>query len=387
MPSSETSGPPQWLHDSDRLRDAVAALEPMSTTDRLGALRSSLADVCDVAVINKPANIRWLTGFTGSNGLVVVSPERLILATDERYGDQAASQLASAGIEAEVRISRGLYAVVSEHLISTKVGLEGHHITWDDQRTVQAMVEGGSVVPIGQVVEGLRRHKDPGELARLELACRIADASLAEVLSEFVDGRHRTERDVAVALERAMAERGAEDRSFPTIVASGPNSARPHAQPSNRTMSSGDLLVIDMGAKVDGYGSDMTRSFAVGGFTAETERMYRAVEESQAAGVQLVASGVGADAVHRATRSVLDEHGLVEYFIHGTGHGIGLEIHEGPFLSSTTDDTLRTGYVVTVEPGVYIPEVGGVRIEDSVLVTEDGNRRLTNHPKDPVLAV
>ncbi len=375
------------MPSSDQLRDEVAALVSMTTTERLERLRSELFDQCDVAVVTKPANIRWLTGFTGSNGLVAVAPHRLVLVTDERYSTQAAEQVAAAEVDAEVRIGRRLYDLIDDVVSETTVGVEGHHITWDDQLILAELVRAGSVISVGPLIEKLRRGKDQGELARLKLACRIADAALADALVDLGAGRYRTEQALAVALEQAMAERGAEDRSFPTIVASGPNSALPHARPSGRVLGPGDLLVIDMGAKVDGYGSDMTRSFVIGEFTSQTERMYRAVEESQLAGVRAVAAGVGTGTIHSATSSVLQRHGLGDYFIHGTGHGIGLEIHESPFLSSTSDDTLRTGYVVTVEPGVYIPGVGGVRIEDSVLVTEDGCRRLTNHPKDPVLSV
>ncbi len=371
----------------DDLRGEVAALAPMPRTGRLERLRSALDDRCDTFVVTKPENIRWLTGFTGSNGLVAVTQRDVVLVTDERYSVQAVEQLAASTLEAEVRIGRALFNLVGDKMSDGVTALEGHHVTWDQQRQVEELIGSGRLVSLGPVIDQLRRHKEPGELTRLELACRIADRALALALAEFSAGRYQTERRLASGIERAMEDLGADGISFPTIVAAGPNSAMPHARPSDRRLSEGDLLVVDMGAKVDGYGSDMTRSFAIGGFSDETERMYRAVEQSQAAGVAAVAAGTSTREIHAVTSAVLDDHGLGEYFIHGTGHGIGLEIHENPFLSRTTDDTLRSGYVVTVEPGVYIPGLGGVRIEDSVLVTDNGCRRLTNHPKNPILSI
>lgn len=369
------------------------ALPPISAGPRLELTLGRLGGVCDILVVTKPVNVRWLTGFTGSNGIAAVTPDGLILVTDERYTTQAQQELALTGAIAEVRIGRDLFGLIADAVADKRVGVEDHHITWQAQRELAELVGGGTVVAAGPVVDNLRRTKDLAELARLERAAAIADAALERVMNDTAGMAPSdqtsgiSERGLARKLEQAMFDLGADDVSFPTIVAAGPNSALPHARPSHRPLQPGDLLVIDMGARVDGYGSDMTRTFALGGFSAESERMYRAVEAAQQAGVAAVADGVSTRHVHQVTSGLLDDHGLGQYFIHGTGHGIGLEIHETPFLSKSADDTLRTGYVVTVEPGVYLPDVGGVRIEDSVLVTEDGCRPLTKHPKDPVLPI
>ena len=226
--------------------------------------------------------------------------------------------------------------------------------------------------------------KDAGEVDRLRRAAAIADHALASVMSDLPPAV--TERDIARRLEAVMVGNGADEPSFPTIVAAGPNSARPHAVPSERPLSNGDLLVVDMGARVDGYGSDMTRSFVVGSFTAETEEIYQRVAEAQEAGVAAVRDGVAARTVDQVCRELLTDAGMGDEFIHGTGHGIGLEIHEEPFLSAQNDDDLLVaGQVVTVEPGVYRSGVGGVRIEDSVIVTADGCQPITLSPKDPLL--
>jgi len=219
-------------------------------------------------------------------------------------------------------------------------------------------------------------------VARIEAACAIADAALAEVAPMLEDGP--TEQAFALALDTEMRRQGADDISFDTIVAAGPNGSRPHHSPSDRGIERGDLVVIDFGALVDGYHSDMTRTIAVGGPAAldETQtRMLEVVRASQAAGVAAVAAGVSTKEVDAACRSVIAEAGWGDAFVHGTGHGVGLDIHEEPRVSTVTDAMLAPGHVVTVEPGVYLPGHGGVRIEDTVVVTRSGCRTLTRAPK------
>jgi Xaa-Pro aminopeptidase len=224
--------------------------------------------------------------------------------------------------------------------------------------------------------------KDDGEVARIEVACAIADAALASVAPTLDDGP--TEAAFALRLDTEMRRLGADDVSFETIVASGPNGSRPHHAPTDRVIRRGDLVVIDFGALVDGYHSDMTRTVAVGGVAALDDiqrRMVEVVGASQAAGVAMVAPGVAASEVDRACREVIAEAGWAEAFVHGTGHGVGLDIHEDPRVSGTGDATLDAGHVVTVEPGVYLPGHGGVRVEDTVVVTPTGRRTLTRAPK------
>jgi Xaa-Pro aminopeptidase len=370
----------------------------MDVAGRARRLAREVADRCDAVMISKPANLRWLTGFTGSNGVGALVGDELIVVTDGRYRIQIEHQLSGAGVTAQVLIGRELDDLLLSELEkrlgpSLRLGVESHHITWDRQRSLVEQLEqrrgsGAELEALGPVIDDLRQIKDDGEVDRLRRAAEIADGALAEVVTELSElgPESFSERRLARRLESAMLERGADDASFPTIVASGPNSALPHARPGDRIIDRGDLVIIDMGARVDGYGSDMTRTFAIGGFNSETEDLYRAVESAQAAGLAAVKHDVEAVAVDEACRRVLAEHDLVEAFVHGTGHGIGLEIHENPFLSRTSTAMIRSGQAITIEPGVYIPGLGGVRIEDSIIVTDSGHIPLTLSPKDPVVA-
>jgi len=225
--------------------------------------------------------------------------------------------------------------------------------------------------------------KDDGEQDRIEAAATIADRALAEVLDLLRDGR--TEAEIALALDSAMRRLGAQAPAFETIVAGGPNAAKPHARPSPRPVGQGEMVVIDFGATVDGYRSDMTRTFCVGEPDAKASRVYEVVRASQAAGVDAVAAGRPAAEVDAACRDLIGEAGWRDAFVHGTGHGVGLDIHEAPAVSATSTDTLSAASVVTVEPGIYLPGETGVRIEDTVVVTSQGCRALTRFPKEPIL--
>ncbi len=237
-------------------------------------------------------------------------------------------------------------------------------------------------MPTIGLVESLRRVKDAGELARLQAAATIADAALAGVRPLMEDAP--TEAAFGLALDTEMRRLGASGPSFETIVASGPNGAMPHHRPDGRRIAPGEPVVLDFGATVDGYCSDMTRTVWVGELgDADLQRAVEVVAESQAAGVATVAPGVACADVDRACRSVIAAAGWEERFVHGTGHGVGLDIHEAPSVAATSTDTLAGGHVVTVEPGVYLPGLGGVRIEDTVVVDDDGGcYPLTLTPKD-----
>jgi Xaa-Pro aminopeptidase len=371
-------------------------LPPLSVVGRLDRVRAALAALSedprpDALVITTAANVRWLTGFTGSAGVLVVAGDRALLATDGRYRTQAAEQLAASGVADDVELCIGGVAAQREALAAVAstavaVGLEAGDVTWAAVRTWEEVLAPRPLVATQGVVEGLRVVKDPGEIVRMGRAAAIADAALAAVLPLLHDaagGAVLTESAFAAALDHAMRIHGAEDRAFETIVASGENSAKPHARPGPRVIRAGDPVVVDFGATFDGYRSDMTRTFCIGGApTGELAEVFAVVAEAQRAGVAVVAPAVVAGDVDRACRDRIAAAGWAERFEHGTGHGVGLDIHEAPAVGAGSTAILQPGTVVTVEPGVYLPAVGGVRIEDTLVVTDNGSRPLTRFPKD-----
>ncbi|MDP6867602.1 MAG: Xaa-Pro peptidase family protein [Acidimicrobiales bacterium] len=362
------------------------SLPEMDVGGRLDRLRPSLVESgLGGLLVTNVTNVRYLSGFTGSAGSLWVDEHRAVLVTDGRYRDQAPDQVASAGADVDVEITAagrpspvGVLAAGFD-----RVGLEADSVSWAEMERLAGLITttgGGDPVSTTGLVESLREVKDDGEVARIAAAAAIADAALASVEVFFVEGA--VESDLATALDHAMRIGGSSDRAFETIVAAGPNGARPHARPGSRAMVDGDLVVRDFGAVIDGYRSDMTRSMRVGGTgSGPAADLLVVVLEAQAAGLAVVADGVPASEVDRVCRSVLVEAGLGEAFSHGTGHGVGLDIHEGPAVASTVTGSLRSGQVVTVEPGAYVAGLGGVRWEDTVLVTDDGHRPLTRFPK------
>ena len=361
----------------------------MDVADRSARLRDRLdAAGCDALLVTNLTNIRYLTGFTGSAATMVVLPGGLAFVTDGRYRDQAAAELAVAAVAADVRIGRTVDEQ-RQHLVAAvgdiaRLGLEADHVSWGQQRPYAGeWFPGAELVATEGLIEDLRGLKDAGEVARIEAACAIADTALAAVRHRLGEGA--TEAEVALELEWQMRRLGAEGPSFETIVAAGPNGAMPQHRAGDRRVAEGDLVVIDFGALVDGYHSDMTRTVLVGEGSATQRRMLDAVTASQAAGVAAVRAGVEARAVDEACRAVLRDAGWEDAFVHGTGHGVGLDIHESPRVAANAAGSLSDGHVVTVEPGVYLAQHGGVRIEDTVVVTAEGSRTLTLAPKDPSL--
>jgi Xaa-Pro aminopeptidase len=362
------------------------ALAPMDVAGRVGRLRERLE--VDALLVTKLVNIRYLTGFTGSAGLLLVLPDDLLFVTDGRYRDQAAEQLAAAGVDAAIH--NGLTMEAQAEIVRTaatgvvRLGLEAHSVTWAQQR---AMADDwfpsvDELVPTENVVESLRIVKDAGEVARIEAAATIATTALVNV-RDLLDQRP-TEQEFGMAIDTEIRRLGAEGNSFDTIVGSGPNGAKPHhrAASSHRRIGEGELVVIDYGALVDGYCSDMTRTICTGAPNELQQRMIDVVMTAQQAGVGRVHAGVSGAEVDKVCRDVISEAGWGDSFSHGTGHGVGLEIHEDPRVSFASTATLATGHVVTVEPGVYLPEQGGVRIEDTLVVTPDGSRPLTHASKN-----
>ncbi len=360
-------------------------LPAMDVAGRVDRVRAGLDGAgVDALLVTDLTNVRYLTGFTGSAGRLLVTRDGLLLVTDGRYAVQAPDQIAVAGVSAEVEIGTTVAAqdgALAGAAGAVRLGLEAASVTWAEQRRLTREPWIADLVATEGLVESVRQVKDEGEIARLARAAAIADAALARVAPTLLDDP--TEDEVGFALDTEMRRLGAAGVSFATIVASGPNGARPHHRPGDRTIVEGDLVVIDFGALVDGYHSDMTRTFMVGEPTATQTRMFEVVREAQAAGVAAVRAGVEAEQVDAACREIIAAAGWAEAFSHGTGHGVGLVIHEDPRVSRASTATLAAGHVVTVEPGVYLPDHGGVRIEDTVVVTDEGCSTLTLAPKDP----
>ncbi len=368
---------------------ATPPLAPMGVAGRAGRLQARLPDAAvDALLVTRLPNVRYLTGFTGSAATLLVQPDRLFLVTDGRYQTQAQEQLAGAGVDAGIEI--GLTQAAQQRVLvdlvgaTPRLGLEAHGVTWAEQRTLAAALPAVELTPTEGLVETLRAVKDPGEVDRIRAACAIADDALGEVLTALADAP--TEADLAVALEHGMRRRGASAMSFDPIVASGPNGAKPHARPSRRRIQPGELVVLDFGCIVDGYCSDMTRTVSFGDPGDDARSLWELVAASQQAGRDAVRAGVACADVDQASRAVIEAAGFGDAFVHGTGHGVGLEIHEAPRVARRAPGTLDAGTVVTVEPGVYLPGVGGVRIEDTVVVTESGAVALTEFPKSLVVA-
>lgn len=366
----------------------VQALPEMDVAARTSRLCGALAAAgVDALLVTRLPNVRYLTGFTGSAGTLLVGPDELVFLTDGRYAEQSVEQLGATGVDARVEVvatKREQRVALGEAVRRfDRLGLEAHGVTWAQQRTYAEWFADTELVATEQLVEQIRCRKEPAEVERVRRACALADDALAEMLPRLSEGP--TEREFALSLELAMRERGATAPSFDPIVASGPNAAKPHARPTDRTIGRGELVVLDFGCIVDGYCSDMTRTVSVGDPGPEARHLFEIVLESQRAGRDALGPGVRCAAIDAASRAVIEEAGLGERFVHGTGHGVGLEIHEAPRVARAVDGTLDAGFVVTVEPGVYLPGVGGVRIEDTLVVTAEGAEALTNFPKNLIV--
>ena len=349
----------------------------MSRADRLEELIAERE--LDALVVTDLVNVRYLCGYTGSNGICVIGRDLRLFFTDFRYVTQAAEQVPP---EFErIRGKRDLLGEVAER-ISGRVGFEDAIVTVRRLERLRGLVgDDVDLVGAGDLVEQLRAVKDRAEIAAIRAAAELADEALRRTVAQGVVGR--TERHVALELETEMRRLGAEAPAFTSIVASGAHSALPHAEPRDVTIAPDTLLTIDWGAQLDGYCSDCTRTFATGELEADAAAVYALVLHAQQQAEDAVRAGAAGTEVDRVARAIIEEAGHGEHFGHGLGHGVGLEVHEGPTLSQlSTDDALAPGNVVTVEPGVYVPDRFGVRIEDLVVVTEEGCEVLSGLPKE-----
>jgi Xaa-Pro aminopeptidase len=343
---------------------------PIRERPRRDSLRRVLRERnLSAALITNLVNIRYLSGFTGSNGALLVNVDGDDwLATDGRYSGQAAGQAPDLSITITPSPVDVLVALAGERSLPT-LSLETHDLTADARDEITAALQGTVVASLGRVVEELRIVKDDSEIEALRSACQISVQALEQLQQgEFVG---RTEQQIARDLEWRMFALGAEALSFETIVATGPNSAIPHHEPTSREVGPGDLLKIDFGARFAGYHADCTRTMLIHDQPADWQReIYDLVASSQEAGRHALAPGVDRVDVDGAARSVINAAGYGDYFVHGLGHGVGLEIHEDPYFSPRSTGKLLSRTPVTVEPGVYLPDRGGVRIEDTLVVAE-----------------
>jgi Xaa-Pro aminopeptidase len=350
------------------------------TEARRHALRGLLAHAdLSALLVTKPANVRYLTGFTGSYGALLLLHDRTVFFTDGRYRHQAAAEVPGA----EVVLAPGDLVGAVGGVVRTAgngLGFEPAGLTWGEGQRLRAGLPGQAVMPAPALVEELREIKDERELTAMRQAARLGGEALDGVLGGLREGV--SERQVAVDLELAMRRLGADGLAFDTIVAFGEHAAEPHHHPGDRPLRAGDLVTIDFGAKVDGYCADTTRTVVLGRASQRQRDLYELVRGAQAAGLACLEAGVPAGEVDRACRQPIAEAGLGDSFPHPTGHGIGLEIHEAPRLRAGSRDRIAAGTPVTVEPGVYLPGFGGVRIEDLAVARPGGHELLTPTPKE-----
>ena len=331
----------------------------------------------DMLFVSDLVNVRYLTGFTGTNGACLVGADQSIFFTDFRYTERARNEVDPEWERPEAE--RELVPQIAARM-SGRVGFEDSKLSVRQLTRLENAVEKGvELIPSGDLVEELRAVKEPEELERIAAAADLADGVYRWAVERGLRGR--TEREVARACEARMRELGAEP-SFPPIVAGGANGALPHAEPEEREIGAGELVVFDMGAELDGYCSDCTRTYATGDVGDEAREVYEVVRRAQQAALDALRPGMTGKELDAIPREIISEAGHGDRFGHGTGHGVGLEVHEGPRLATTSDDQLSAGNVVTVEPGIYLAGKFGVRIEDLVAITADGHRNLIDLPKE-----
>ncbi|HUG87129.1 MAG TPA: aminopeptidase P family protein [Actinomycetota bacterium] len=354
----------------------------MDHGDRRGRLAARLDDLkVDALLITRLVNVRYLTGFTGSNGQLLLSSDP-VLFTDFRYEEQSQKEAPDVRRRIYAQAFRDELRAALREAGTGRLGFERSGVTYESYESLREL-DAVEMVPMGPEVERLRWEKDPEEIGHLERAQEITDAAFDEIVGKLAEGM--TEREVAFELELAMRRGGAERVGFDTIAAFGENAAEPHHSPTDRRLARGDLVKLDFGCVVEGYHSDMTRTVAFGDPGEELRGVYETVARAQRAGEEAVRAGVTGREADEAARRVIEEAGHGDRFGHSLGHGVGLEVHEGPTLRKKSDDVLPESAVVTVEPGIYLPGLGGVRIEDAVVVGPDGCRPLPTTTKELIV--
>jgi Xaa-Pro aminopeptidase len=353
---------------------------------RLTQLRARMEERgLDGLVVSAPSNVFYLSGFRGSSGALLVAPERALLLSDFRYRLQAQEQSPSFEfIEIERRLFAGVAGAASQRGLH-RLGYDAAHSTCERLDELRSAADALELVAASGLVEELRIGKSRSEVDRVRAAAALADRALSHMASLLRPGAR--ERDIALEGEFLMRREGAEAAAFDIIVASGPRSALPHAETTDRELQPEDVVVIDIGARVDGYCSDMTRTFAVESASPEMQEVYRLVYRAQRAGAAALRAGIACGEVDRTARAIIEEAGYGDAFGHGLGHGVGIDVHEAPRLGRGEETMLAGGHIVTVEPGVYIAEAGGVRLEDLLLVQADGAETLTGSSMEPEILI
>ncbi len=344
--------------------------------ERLGNALSALkAKGLEGLILSDIKNVRYIFGFTGSSAYALISEQGSFFLTDQRYATQLKSEVR--GFTKTIVYKKALDAItgLAAGLKIKRLGFEGAHLSFDSYKKIKDAVKGITLVAASGTVEGLRARKDKGELNLIQKAIEIAEAGFGEIEQCIAKGV--LERDAALKMEFAMRRAGAEDEAFETIVASGQRGALPHGSATGKRIKKGELVVVDAGARFSGYNSDMTRTYCCGKADREQRKVYNAVLSAQQRAIEKIRSGIDAKEIDRAARDCIKKAGYGKYFCHGTGHGVGLDVHERPSIGPESKDVLQDNMVITVEPGVYIPGWGGVRIEDMVLVKGDGCEVLT----------
>ncbi len=352
--------------------------------NRLQKLRGKLAsNKVDAILISQPENRRYLSGFDGSSGLLLITTQKAILATDFRYTEQAANQAPDYEI---LRITSSIadwFPGMVGDLAIKRLGFEAGDITYTTHRQLRDALNKknfpAKLVPVNGLVESLRAVKEPGEIKLIEKAVAIADAAYEYVENGIKAGM--TEKQVAWEIEKSLRENGSQSVPFEIIAASGPNAALPHAQPSDRIISSGEPVMIDMGAKYDGYASDLSRTICIGTPDSTFKKVYHTVLDAQQAAMTIIKEGTTGHEADLAARTVIEKAGYGEAFGHALGHGVGLAPHELPRLGTNSNEPLTEGMVFTVEPGIYLPGWGGIRIEDTVMMKNGEARAISRARK------
>ncbi len=353
---------------------------------RLTRVRSALREHdLDALLIGQAQNRRYLSGFTGSAGWLLITAERAVLATDFRYYEQVRRQAPHWELAKITTKFTDLLPDLVDELGIGRLGFESEHVTVAQLDSFRKVTEGVEWFPLEKTVERLRMVKDEAEIEALRRSAALNDAAFSHLLAVIEPGM--TERQVAWEIESYMRTHGAEKVAFDLIVAAGPNGALPHARPGDHVIGEGEPIVIDMGCILEGYCSDMTRTICLGRPDAKYLEVWNLVLQAQEAALRGIRAGIDGVEADALARTVIEEAGYGDYFGHGLGHGVGLAVHEGPRASKLSEDTYEAGMSLTVEPGIYLPNEFGVRIEDLVVIREDGVENLTHSPKEPVVEV